>query len=120
MKCPQCHKSYRDLPPHLRNVHGWSRTSSSAASGMFALKKTSKKAGKTKERTRNICPFPDCCAITKTPEEHLRSKKHQNIKLSDYHRILKLFKEHDAKLLQHVELHGLPAKYAGHRNKEYK
>lgn len=87
---------------------------------MFGLKKTSKKAEKNEKLTQKICPFPDCYAITKNPGEHLRSKKHQNIKPSENRRILKLFKEHDSELLQNVEIHGFPTKYTGHRKKEKK
>ena len=118
MKCPQCHNSYRDLPPHLHNVHGWLQISSSAASGMFGLKKTSGKAPKNKPRPRKMCPFPNCHAVTKNPGEHLRSKKHRNVKPSDYDRILKLFKEHDPTLLEDGKLDGSPAKYAGLKTKE--
>ena len=114
-ECPVCNKTSRDLPKHLRELHGWSRTSSKNAIGLFGMRKkqTPKKSRKYKHTTK-VCPFPDCLATTKNPGEHLKSKRH-GFKSTDenYKKMLKLFKQYDHDQMIKSYKGGSPLKATG-------
>ncbi|XP_066914728.1 uncharacterized protein [Clytia hemisphaerica] len=114
-KCPECQHPFADLPKHLRNEHGWSRTSSISAVGMFGMRKRKEKKTATKyKHYTKICPFPDCKGTTKNPGEHLRGKKH-GFKKSDenYKRMIKLFQNYDPAIQENNYKYGSPMKSAG-------
>ena len=96
---PICKLRTVDLPRHMKKVHGWSKESSSAVTGIFGLRK--KPPGKSKYRHKEkLCPLPNCIKVTKNVGEHLLSKIHGKDGMvkgsSKYYALIKSAKPYNA------------------------
>lgn len=75
LKCPVCNQERTNICHHLRETHGWSRQSASAAS-QFELKfRRKKKDNKSKNyHVKKICPIDNCLQVKTNMPEHLSTK----------------------------------------------
>ena len=99
----------------MRKVHNWSHASSKGVCGLFGLRKL---VLSTKDRkyqhSLKVCPFPNCCSVTKNPGEHLKSKRH-GIAAEDpnYKKMIKMFKKFNPDVMRELSLTKSPCKESG-------